>query len=166
MLHRLFSSLAGLLLLLLGACESYDFTVNDTVVYSPRPLFNDFEVPDEALRNCLEQAIADGAISTASQLSALNCSHAGIEALDGIASFGGIKTLSLSSNNIRNLVEISSIATLEELYLDNNRVIDPVPLYQLPGLRLVDLTGNADLQCPNESGFARVATVILPDHCH
>ena len=164
--HHLFSSLACLLLVLLSACESYDFKVNDKVVYSPQPLFADFEVPDEALRGCLEQAIADGGVSAASQLSALNCSHAGIEDLDGIASFPGIVVLSLSSNNLRNLVEISTIASLEELYLDNNRIIDPVPLYQLGGLRTLDLSGNPGLQCPNKNGFARVETVILPDHCH
>ena len=166
MLHHLFSSLVCLLLVLLSACESYDFTVNEKVVYSPRPLFADFEVPDKALRGCLEQAIADGGISAASQLSTLNCSHGGIEDLDGIASFPGIKLLSLSSNNIRNLVEISAITTLEELYLDNNQVIDPVPLYQLGGLRTLDLSGNPGLQCPDKGGFARVETVILPDHCH
>jgi Leucine-rich repeat (LRR) protein len=166
MFHYLFPSLACLALLLLSACESYDFKVNDKVVYSPQPLFKDFEVPDEALRGCLEQAIADGGISVASQLSILNCSHAGIENLDGIASFPGLVVLGLSSNNIRNLVEISTITTLEELHLDDNQVIDPVPLYQLDSLRTVDLSGNRGLQCPGKDGFARVETIILPDHCH
>jgi Leucine-rich repeat (LRR) protein len=169
MFHHLLSRLACLLpvlLVLLSACESYDFKVNDKVVYSPHPLFNDFEVPDEALRACLEQAIADGGISAGTQLSILNCNHAGIEDLDGIASFPGIKVLSLSSNNIRNLVEISTITTLEELYLNDNRIIDPVPLYQLDHLNTIDLSANPGLQCPNKAGFARVETVILPDHCH
>jgi Leucine-rich repeat (LRR) protein len=167
MLHHLISSLACLLLvLLLSACESYDFKVNDKVVYRPHPLFKDFEVPDEALRGCLEQAIADGGISAGTQLSILNCNHAGIEDLDGIASFPGIVVLSLSSNSIRNLVEISTITTLEELYLDDNRIIDPVPLYQLDHLNTIDLSANPGLQCPNKVGFARVETVILPDHCH
>jgi Leucine-rich repeat (LRR) protein len=166
MLHHLLSSLACLLLLvLLSACESYDFKVNDKVVYSPHPLFKDFEVPDEALRACLEQAIADGGISAASELSALNCSHAGIEDLDGIASFPAIVVLSLSSNSIRNLVEISTITALEELYLDHNRIVDPVPLYQLDHLNTIDLSGNPGLQCPSKGGFARVETVTLPDHC-
>lgn len=166
MSHHLLSSLVCLLLVLLSACESYDFKVNDKVVYSPHPLFKDFEVPDEALHGCLEQAIADGGISAGTQLSILNCNNAGIEDLDGIASFPGIVVLSLSSNNIRNLVEISTITTLEELYLDDNRIIDPVPLYQLDQLNTIDLSGNPDLQCPDENGFARVETVTLPDHCH
>jgi len=165
MLHRPFPGLVGLIFILLTACESYDFKVNDRVVYSPAPLFTDFDVPDQALRTCLEQAIADDAVSAGSALTTLNCSHAGIEDLAGLSSFAGLQTLKLSSNNIRNLVEISSISTLEELYLDNNRVIDPVPLYQLQHLRRIDLSGNPRLQCPAKAGFAQVQTVILPQHC-
>ena len=165
MSHRLFFRLASLALLLLTACESYDFKVNDKVVYTPQPLFKDFDTPDQALRTCLEQAIVDGAVTTSNQLSSLNCSHAGIADLDGLSSFAQVKALRLSSNSIRNLVEISTITTLEELYLDNNKVIDPVPLYRLSALRHLDLSGNPDLQCPRNGGFKRVATVILPRHC-
>ena len=165
MLHRLSFSLVCSALLFLSACESYDFKVNEKVVYSPRPLFSDFETPDEALRTCLEQAIVDGAVSTADQLSSLNCSHGGIEDLNGLASFTGMTSLRLSSNNIRNLVELGAITTLEELYLDSNKIIDPVPLYQLDSLRFVDLSANPNMQCPKGGGLERVATVILPAHC-
>lgn len=163
--YRLFSMASCLALLLLAACENYDFKVNETLVYSPAPLFDDFDVPDEALRACLEQSIIDGSIRTAGQLSTLNCSHAGIEDLDGMANFSALQTLNLSSNNIRNLVELGSITLLQDLYLDDNRVIDPVPLYQLHALRFVDLSGNPDLQCPHSGALVQVETVILPAHC-
>lgn len=163
--HRLFSMGSCLALLLLAACENYDFKVNDTLVYSPVPLFDDFDVPDEGLRTCLEQTIMDGSIRAAGQLSTLNCSHAGIENLDGLARFKQLTTLNLSSNKIRNLVEIGSITLLQELYLDDNQVIDPVPLYQLLALRLVDLSGNPDIQCPHSGALLQVETVILPSHC-
>jgi len=165
MLRHLLPAIACVLLLALGACESYDFKVNDKVVYSPQPLFKDFDAADTALRTCLEQAIIDGAVSTADQLSSLNCSHGGIQNLDGLSTFTAMKTLRLSSNQVRNLVEVGAISTLEELYLDNNLVIDPVPLYQLQALNFVDLSGNPKLQCPSGEGFARVETVILPAHC-
>ncbi|MDH3992296.1 MAG: hypothetical protein OEV47_05270 [Gammaproteobacteria bacterium] len=163
--HRIIYSLMYLGLLLLSGCESYDFTVNDKVVYTPQPLFKDFDTPDPALRACLEQAIADNKVTSASQLAALNCSHAGIGDLTGLASFTGLKFLRLSSNKVRNLVEIGAISGLEELYLDDNQIIDPVPLYPLPALRLLDLSGNSGLQCPRRDGLARVETVVLPRHC-
>lgn len=164
-MHRSHYHLLGLFLLLLTACRGYDIKVNDTVVYRPGPLFSDFEMADEALYDCLRQAIVDNGVSAPEQLESLNCSHAGIRDLDGLATFSGIRALRLSSNRIRNLVEIGSLTGLEELYLEDNAIVDPVPLYQLDSLRHIDLSGNGDLQCPRGAGFTGVETVILPDHC-
>lgn len=155
----------SLLLILLAACESYDFTINEKVVYSPAPLFTDFDTPDTALRNCLEQAIADNTITAASQLATLNCSHAGITTLQGLSAFSGLTSIRLSSNALRNLVELGAITLLEVIQLDSNRIVDPVPLYQLPALRYLDLSGNPDLQCPATGAFLQVENLILPEHC-
>ncbi len=165
MLHRPVYCLVGLAFLLLGACQGYDVKVNDKVVYSPTPLFSDFTTPDPGLKNCLEQAINDGVITVVEQLTALDCSFAGIENLDGLSTFTSLKMLRLSANKVRNLMELSSIITLEEVFLDDNQIIDPVPLYKLPALRKVDLSGNPALQCPKSGSFAKLATVILPQHC-
>lgn len=152
-------------LFLLSACESYDFTVNDKLVYTPKPLFSDFDTPDAALDDCIKQGIIDAKITSASELTSLNCSHAGIESLQGLSAFEGLTHLKLSSNKIRNLAEIAKISTLQELYLDDNVVVDPVPLYRLPALRLLDLTHNSTLQCPVQSEFPVIESLQLPEHC-
>lgn len=151
---------------LVSACQGYDFTVNERVVHSSAPLLADFQLPDPALRTCVEQVISDRSVTAFAQLSTLNCSHAGIERLDGLAVFNRLTHLRLSSNRIRNLVELHKLAELRELYLDHNRVVDPVPLYVLPNLRVLDLSGNPDLQCPDPASFAGVEQVTLPEHCH
>jgi len=150
---------------LIAACQGYDFTVNERVVYSPPPLFSDFDIDDPALRECVAQSIADQSVTTAQGLESLNCSHAGITRLDGLAVFTGLRRLRLSANRVRNLVELGSMAQLEELYLDGNRVVDPVPLYRLARLHTVDLTGNDKLNCPRPGGFPEVVRVVLPRHC-
>jgi hypothetical protein len=159
------SSLAGLAMVVLCACENYDFTVNDRLVYTPKPLFTDFEVADDALRACLEQAIVDNQVSAARELAVLNCGHAGIADLQGLATFTGITHLKLSANAIRNLHDLRALSMLQELYLDDNQVVDPVPLYELPALRVLDLSGNAALQCPGQGGLVRVEALELPEHC-
>jgi Leucine-rich repeat (LRR) protein len=164
MLHRLVRCFIVPVLLLLGACQDYDFKVNDTVVYSPT-LFRDFSIPDAALGNCVKQAIKDASVTQAQQLSILDCSHAGVENLDGLAVFTGLQALRLSSNQVRNLVELNRMASLEVLQLDENRIIDPVPLYKLPALRQLDLSGNPALQCPRPGSLDHVANVKLPKHC-
>jgi Leucine-rich repeat (LRR) protein len=150
---------------MLGACEGYDVRVNDKIVYTPIPLFANFTTPDPGLNSCLKQAINDGAITSAQQLTALDCSFAGIESLDGLSTFSALRALRLSGNKVRNLVEINSLIELQELFLDDNQVIDPVPLYQLPALTYVDLTGNAALQCPKPGGFRESIKLLLPKHC-
>lgn len=165
MSHRRVQKCLLLHLAVLGACQGYDFTINDRVVYSPPPLFRDFAVEDPALRACIEQSIADQSVTKAEQLEMLNCSHGDIASLEGLAVFTGLVSLRLSANRVRNLVELGALDALEELYLDDNRVIDPVPLYRLERLREVDLTGNDGLNCPREGGFAESVTVALPRHC-
>ncbi len=150
---------------LLSACQGYDVRLNDKVVYAPKPLFHDYAVTDAGLNSCLEQAINDGMITNAQQLTTLDCSFAGISNLEGLSVFSGLTVLRLSANKVRNLVELTQITTLEALYLDDNQVVDPVPLDQLPALRHLDLSGNSALQCPRPGSLAQVTTIILPTHC-
>ena len=150
---------------LLAACESYDFSVNENVVYSPEPMFSDFEVADSVLQKCLAQAISDGKITRANQLKTLNCSHSGISNLAGIELFTGISKLKLSSNSIRSIQPLASLTVLELLLLDDNQVIDTVPLIELPALRELDLSGNPELLCPANSSLVALENLTLPTHC-
>lgn len=165
MQHRLAYCFVVSAFFLLCACQGYDFTVNEKVVYTPTPLFHDYTTPDPGLNSCLEQAINDGRITNAQQLTTLDCSFAGIENLEGLSAFTGLTALRLSANKIRNLVELNKILTLETLYLDDNQIVDPVPLNQLPVLHDLDLSGNPALQCPLPGSLAHVTIVKLPQHC-
>lgn len=149
----------------MAGCGNYDFKVNEKVVYTPQPLFSDFAISDPALRACVEQAIIDQKVVEANQLLILNCSNAGISALDGLEIFTGLRQLKLSANAIRNLMALATMSSLESLYLDDNEVVDPVPLYELLSLRNLDLSGNAQLQCPAGNALFQVEDVTLPEHC-
>jgi hypothetical protein len=165
MAHRFSSCLTCLSLLLVTACGSYDFTVNDKVVYTPDPLFTDFDVPDEALRACIRGAINDAKATSASDLSSLSCARAGVKSLAGLSTFTELEQLTLSSNDIVNISELAALTVLQVLYLDDNQIIDPVPLYQLPALRQLDLSDNPQLRCPASGSLLRVSMVTLPGHC-
>ena len=149
----------------LAGCESYDVTVNDRLVYTPKPLFSDYTIDDSALSECVDQAIIDAKITGAGQLTTLNCSHSTISSLAGLATFSGLTRLKLSSNDIRNLLELQAMKNLQELYLDNNVIVDPVPLYDLRALQVLDLSGNATLQCPGADAMLGIEELELPAHC-
>jgi hypothetical protein len=165
MSNRLTLSLRCLPLLFVAACGSYDFTFNDKVIYTPDPLFTDFEIPDEALRKCVREAINDSKATSASEVSSLSCSEAGIETLAGLSTFTELEELTLSSNNIVDISELAALTVLQVLYLDNNQIVDAVPLYQLPALNRLDLSSNPGLRCPASGSLLRVAQVSLPEHC-
>ena len=165
MSNRLSSCAICLCLLLVTACGNYGFTVNDRVVYTPEPLFTDFDVPDAALRKCIKEAINDNKVTSASALHRLSCSGAGIESLAGLSTFNELELITLSSNSIEDISELGSITVLQRLYLDDNQVIDPVPLYDLPALQQLDLSDNPGLRCPQSGSLLRVADVTLPRHC-
>jgi len=159
------TSIALALCACLAGCESYDVTVNDRLVYTPKPLFSDYTIDDSALLECVDQAIIDAKITGAGQLTTLNCSHSAISSLAGLATFSGLTRLKLSSNDIRNLLELQALKGLQELYLDNNVIVDPVPLYDLTQLRVLDLRGNATLQCPGAGAMLGIEELELPAHC-
>lgn len=154
-----------LLVALATGCSDFDYKVNDRVVFSARPPFTDFDIPDEALRNCVEQAIANDRVTAAAQLQQLDCAGAGVGNLEGLSTFTGLTRLNLSANAIRQLVELSALSTVQVLDLSDNDIVDPVPLYELPALQELNLAGNPGLQCPGAAVFATVEKVHLPPHC-
>ncbi len=149
----------------LAACSDFDVKVNERRVFNSQPLFEGYEIPDEALRQCVSDAIASGRISSAAQLQDLNCRGLGIADLTGIGTFTGLERLRLSENAIRDLAPLGPLSSLQELYLDSNQVIDPVPLFDLLSLRTLDISRNSELKCPSSVSLLRAQEVRLPRHC-
>jgi len=157
-----------MLVISLGGCASlkkYDVTFNDRAIYSPPVLFNDYRINDKALGNCIEQAIKDFEVYTASGLEVLNCSDAGIKSLLGLSQFKNLKRLKLSDNQIRNLVELSVMLELIEVQLDGNQIVDSVPMAVLPHLEQVNLSRNSALQCDGVAKFSAAVRILMPEHC-
>lgn len=154
-----------LLLIALGGCSQYDLTVNEKVVYTPRPLLSDFTVEDDSLRACIEQAIIDQQVTRPNELLTLDCSDSGISSLQGLGIFTGLRQLDLAQNQLTDLGELSALSSVENMNLSGNQVGDPVPLYDLLSLRVLDLSGNPQMQCPGRSALFQLEQLILPRHC-
>lgn len=163
--HLFRSLLTFSVLLSLAACGSYDFTINEKLVYTPKPLFSDYTATDTALQSCLEQAVAEAKASRAADLETLNCAHAGITELEGLEVFSGISRLKLSSNQLISIATLAELTNLEVLHLDNNQIVDLRPLLELQALRELNLSGNPELLCSSAMGLIAIETVTLPKHC-
>ena len=103
--------------------------------------------------------------ATFAALTSLNCSHGGITTLAGLAQFTGLKTVKLSGNDIRNLLVLERLVELEALWLDDNKVVDPIPVLRMAKIRQLDLTANPSLQCPDQTDIRPQLVINLPEHC-
>lgn len=153
--------------LLLCACSNYEVRFNDRIVYTPAPLFADYDTADAALADCLAQAIADQKAVQAGDLKALNCSRAGIRSLNGLATFDGLEYLDLSHNRLDAVAELASLPALLEVDLAFNDLVDVSALSGLSWLERVDLRGNARLSCGPARRLAGHLPrgALLPEHC-
>jgi Leucine-rich repeat (LRR) protein len=163
--HKL-TLLSGLLLLL-ASCADYQFKLNDRVVYTPAPLYTEYNITDEALRECVKQHVGDGAMTQANQLVELNCSHAGVTSLEGIEVFTALKRLKLSSNNITEIGPLAPLANLAKVYLEGNHIRSLLPLRGLEQLVYLNVEGNIELVCAELPHFEAIAELSLlpPKHC-
>ena len=66
---------------------SYEVNLNKHTLYTPPALFSDYNVTDTKLRSCVQNTIKEGNITTALQLTTLQCPSSNITSLDGIEIF-------------------------------------------------------------------------------
>ncbi len=161
-----YRGLFPLIFCLLCACQQYDVTVNDRVVYNPQPLFTGYAMADSALQRCVSSAIKSNKISSAYELQELFCSDMGITDLTGISVFTGLRQLDLSDNSLSSIRELALLSSLEVVDLANNQIVDPLPLADLLALDTVDLTDNPTLHCPAPQVLLRVTQLKLPAFCN
>ncbi|HEY7883594.1 MAG TPA: leucine-rich repeat domain-containing protein [Cellvibrionaceae bacterium] len=146
-MYRLYRLVLPVTLALLTACSNYNVSVNDRVVYTPLPLFSDYQLSDDSLAGCVQQTISDEKITSARDLTRLRCTSAGIKDLSGIEKFAALEQLDLSDNELGNIAPLAKLGRLNLLLLRNNQLDDLSPL--LPLLKLTDLNieENPDINC-------------------
>ena len=132
-------------LIIISSCNGYQLTFNNQPIYTPPKVYSDFDVKDQALQNCLAQTISDQAITDIRNLRSLNCSHAGIENLEGLTHFKWLEIINLSENKLR----------------------DIKPLVFLGQLQKVDLRGNNSLPCNDLDALEKFTLyqLLVPDTC-
>tara|TARA_R110002110_G_scaffold344421_1_gene554416 strand:+ start:7710 stop:8204 length:495 start_codon:yes stop_codon:yes gene_type:complete len=163
MIYRLLMGLAAIIAL--GACQQYDVSVNERVVYSPRPLLTDFRIVDPGLRDCVTRTINDNRVSSVGQLQELECSGANVRSLEGLGHFSSLSRIDLAGNAIADIGELRVLLELRTLVLDDNRIEDASPLYRLPELAILSLKGNGGLRCPGPGQLQSLERLTLPRHC-
>lgn len=166
-IHHYLRPSALALVLAMAGCADYEFTVNNKTVYTPLPLYSDYQIGDSALKACVSQTIEDQKITQAQSLKALSCSHAGIAELAGLEAFSELQSLHLQHNNISSTRILVQLPRLQQLDISDNGLTNGAALLSLKQLQRVDLSDNPKLDCASiDSGqLRRGLQLILPQHC-
>lgn len=153
--------------LFLSGCSQYDIKVNEQLIYTPKKVFTDFKVSDPNLQTCIDQTLKDQGATSASALTWLVCTDAGITELKGLRTFPQLQLLSLHSNRISSLSELATLSELKELNLADNAVVNASGILSLLKLEKLDLRGNPALECRELTQLQRFTQVevISPKHC-
>lgn len=153
---------------LLG-CKNYSVSVNDKTVYTPASLFDNYQLADAKLKDCVEQTIYDLHITKAEDLTRLNCSNAGITSVEGLDKFFALTELNLANNRLTDIGGIAKLGRLEVLILKNNQIKNPAPLLNLLHLQSLDVSENPmackDLYQLNKNLESQKADLKLPEQC-
>ena len=159
--------LVSLALACLSACSDYSLSVNERTVYQPSQIFSDYRLDDPALRACVQQALVDQGATRASDLKDLNCNDAGIRTLAGLDVFDGLERLSLNNNLISEITPLYNIPSLRLLQLTNNRLQTVSSQFCTIGLKTISLFGNAGLDCRRLPALSDcgITLAAVPAHC-
>src|SRR5690606_4285967 len=155
--------------LLLG-CKQYSVSLNEKVLYTPAPLFTHFSLADRQLQSCVDQTIKDLKATKAQDLTSLNCSHAGIESIEGLGIFTELQHLHRANNSISNISALTSLPKLETLILRDNKVTEGAPLLNLLHLLHLDISNNAQFDCQiaiqlRQNLSPLKPRLTFPEHC-
>ena len=143
---------------------SYEVNLNKHTLYTPPALFSDYNVTDAKLRSCVQNTIKEGNITTALQLTTLQCPSSNITSLHGIEVFEQLLTLGLNKNNIQNISVLNTLTNLTNVDLAGNQITSVEPLNNLKALVFVDLRKNPLENC-DELTQKAIKQLILPEEC-
>jgi hypothetical protein len=118
----------------------------------------------------VEQTIYDLQITSAEDLTRLNCSNAGITSLSGLDKFFALKELNLADNQLADINEIGQLGRLEKVVLTNNKIKNPGPLLHLLHLTQLHLDQNPQMTCKDLQQLQQnlnnqTLDLILPAQC-
>jgi len=135
------------------------------VIYKPPELFNEHQIADQALNQCVGSTIAEQNLTKAEQLTRLICPTGDIRNLAGLEIFHRLEYLGIAGNRVEDVEVVSTLKNLKQADLSDNDIRVFTPLESLNKLTYLDLRGNANAICVSLTGLRGRVQVKIPKHC-
>ncbi|HDZ09104.1 hypothetical protein [Pseudohongiella sp.] len=152
--------------LLAGCSRKFSVSVNEQVLYDPRP-GHVVTVADAGLQSCINVALRDGELAGANDVQILACPALEIETLGGIGQLENLRYLDLAGNQLEHLDELRRLRRLSSVNAPNNALNDISGLLAVSSLTSAVLTGNHNIPCQQLDTLAQRLgqNLIRPAQC-
>lgn len=166
---RLFSIGCVLLFMILasGCARKFSVSVNQQVLYDPRPGSGIVRVEDPGLQSCINVLVRSRELDSVDDIDVLACPDLDIASLDGINALSRLRFIDLAANELTDLDGLRGLTRLTSVNAPDNRLQDISALLSLATLTSAVLTGNPNIPCDQLDALqARLGTNLLrPDQC-
>lgn len=166
---------AVIVLAVAGCARKFSVSVNEQVLYDPRPTSGPTRVEDVGLQSCInvrmraaEAAAGDsGGAADMASIDVLACPNLDIASLDGINALSGLRFLDVAGNQLTTLDGLHGLGRLSSVNAPDNRLQDISALVRINTLTSAVLTGNPDIPCDQLDALqARLGSNLLrPEQC-
>lgn len=135
-------------LLVLSACSrKFSVSLNEQLLYDPRPVNMLVHVADAGLQSCINVLMRDRSLADPALVQVLACPALEIESLAGIGQLVNLRFLDVAGNLLTNLDGLSGLSNLSSVHAPDNRLLDVSALLSVPTLSSAVLTGNHQIPC-------------------
>jgi hypothetical protein len=157
-----------LMLMLLGACNRlYSVSVNEQVLYDPRPGNTVIRFSDPGLQSCVNLRLRQEPSLAPEDITILSCAGLEIESLEGIGALRGLQYVDVGDNELEHLDALGRLPRLVSVRANDNPLGDISALLRIDSLTTVVLTGSQRIPCRQlDSLEERLGNNLLrPDQC-
>lgn len=134
--------------LLLGACNRlYSISVNEQVLYDPRPGNAEIRFEDPGLQSCVNLALRQDPSLAPEDITILSCAGLEIESLEGLSALRGLEYVDVGDNELEHLDALGRLPRLVSARAPDNPLTDVSALLRVDSLTTAVLTGSNNIPC-------------------
>lgn len=163
--HRLLTGMivASAVLVLTSCGRKFSISVNEQMLYDPRPGNTRVVVADAGLQSCINVLMRERNLTDAEQIQVLACPLLEIESLAGIDQLVNLRFLDLAGNQLVNLDGLAGAKNLSSINAPDNRLQDISAILHIPTLSSAVMTGNQLIPCTQLQALqAKLDNSLLP----
>lgn len=141
-------------LLMLNSCaRQFSVSVNQNVLYDPRPSSGLIRVDDPGLQSCINVTVRQRDVSDIADITVLACPQLEITSLAGLEAVSSLRFIDLAGNELETLDGLRRMERLTSVNAPDNQLKDISGILVLNTLTSAVLTGNPDIPCDQLEGL-------------